>query len=164
MANDPKCGVATLPTRHADPETQRVYERYVAHVVAWFRYEVALDTSRLYREGRARGPQPGMAPNLHNLVQIRQTLDTALIALVTSADDYVEAFSGSKGPHAVVPPLDMLDDVLAVGGAVPCDLVMSWFRVLTLHGDAQSLLTSAFAAGRYTLHRDMVYRGSHLLR
>ncbi len=161
MGNDPECGVAMLPTRHADPEIQHVYALYVTHVVAWLRFEVALDTSRLYREGRARGPQPGTPPDLQHLAQMRQTLDGALAALVTSADAYVRAFSGAKGTHPAVAPLDMLDDVLAVSGAVPCELVMAWLRSVLPRGDVHTLLTGAFASGRYALHRDMVRRGSH---
>lgn len=158
MESAPESDAAMPQTRYADPEAQRTYALYVAHVVAWLRYETALDSHRLYRADRARGPQLGILPDLQRLTDARQALDAALDRLVASAREYAGSVSGESQTCS---PVDLLDDVLAVSGAVSCELVMAWLRTVTPRSDVQALLTGAFASGRYALHRHMVRRGSH---
>lgn len=161
MESAPESDAAMPQTRYADPETQRTYALYVAHVVAWLRYEAALDTHRLYRADRARGPQLGILPDLQRLTDARQALDAALDRLVASAREYAGSVSGESQTCPPVDPLDLLDDVLDVSGAVSCELVMAWLRTVTPRSDVHALLTGALASGRYALHRHMVRRGSH---
>lgn len=159
--NDRNFDVGMPQTRHADPEAQRVYELYVAQVVAWFRFEAALDANRLCREGCTRGPRPGVPLDLQRLATLRQELTVAAEFMTQTATTYVRAFQAAVDvTHADVAPLDMLDDVLAVGGALPAARVLSWVHTLMPQGDVQAVLARAFAEGRYALHRDTVRLGS----